>query len=113
MKDTDPRLLGIVEELPQAWIRQLTEYHSGEKELFIYTTLPPGSFAQIRYYLSKYLPTKSDVYISGPENGGWPLTFEAYDSEKGCWNWKDPSVVESSRITSFEARSTQRQVDIT
>lgn len=112
MKDADPRLLGIVKELPQAWIRQLTEYHSGKKELFIYATLPPGSFAQIRYYLSKYLPTKSDVYISGPENGGWPLTFETYDSEKGSWNWKAPLVVESPRVTSFKAKSVQSQVDM-
>ena len=103
MKDNDPRLLGIVKELPQAWIRQFTEYHSGEKELFIYTTLPPGSFAQLRYYLSKYLPTQADVYISGPENGGWPLTFDTYDSETGCWNWEEPEVIDSPRITAFEA----------
>ncbi len=109
MKENDARLLGIVNELPQAWIRQLIEYHTGEKELFIYATLPPGSFSLIRYYLSKYLHTKSDVYISGPENGGWPLTFETYDSEKGCWNWKEPLVEEYSRITAFEPRAKQRQ----
>ncbi len=109
MKDNDSRLLGIVNELPQAWIRQLTEYHTGEKELLIYATLPPGSFALIRYYLSKYLQTKSDVYISGPENGGWPLAFENYDSEKECWNWKEPVVEEGFRITAFETRKKQRK----
>lgn len=104
MKQHDTRLLGIVNELPQAWIRQLSEYHTGEKELLLYTTLPPGSFAQLRYYLSKYLHTHSDVYISGPENGGWPLTFETYNPETGRWNWKEPIVEEEARITAFEAR---------
>lgn len=110
MKESDVKLLGIVKELPQAWIRQLTEYHTGEKELFVYTTLPPGSFVLIRYYLSKYLHSRSDVYISGPENGGWPLTFNHYDSEKGCWNWIEPIVFESARITAFEKRTSPRQI---
>jgi hypothetical protein len=104
VRNNDARLLGIVNELPQAWIRQLTEYHTGEKELFIYATLPAGSFALIRYYLSKYLHTKSDVFISGPENGGWPLTFETFDSEKSRWIWKDPIVVEGPKITAFEPK---------
>jgi len=112
MKENDARLLGIVNELPQAWIRQLTKYHTGEKELFVYATLPPGSFVLIRYYLNKYLHTKSDVYISGPENGGWPLTFDTYDSENGSWIWKDPIVVEGSRITAFEPRTKLRQADM-
>jgi DNA-binding Lrp family transcriptional regulator len=113
VKENDAQLLGIVNELPQAWIRQLTEYHTGEHELFIYATLPPGSFALIRYYLSKYLHTNSDVYISGPENGGWPLRFDTYDSEKCRWIWKEPIVVENSRLTAFEMRTKPGRPEMT
>lgn len=112
IKENDSRLLGIVNELPQAWTRKLTEYHTGGKELFVYATLPPGSFAMIRYYLSKYIHTESDVFISGPENGGWPLTFDTFDSESGCWVWEEPTVHEGSRVTAFDTRPRVRKAAI-
>ncbi|MFW9830178.1 MAG: hypothetical protein ACFFD8_00120 [Candidatus Thorarchaeota archaeon] len=108
-KEADARVLGIINELPQAWIRQLTEYSSGKKEILLYTTLPPGSFAQIRYYLSKYLHTESDIYISGPENGGWPLTFETLDTEQGIWKWQEPNIIENHKIRAFERATPLKQ----
>jgi DNA-binding Lrp family transcriptional regulator len=110
IKENDSRLLGIVNELPQAWKRKLTDYQTGNKELFVYTTLPPGSFAMIRYYLSKYIHTESNVFISGPENGGWPLTFDTFDSEKGCWNWEEPTVHEGAKVTAFDTSPRLRRV---
>ncbi len=111
VKEKDARILGIIDELPQAWIRQLTEYHTGNKELFLYATLPAGSFALMRYYLNKYLQTESDVSISGPENGGWPLTFEAFDTEKGNWIWQEPIIVQNPKLVAFdmETRSNPSQ----
>lgn len=104
-EEADERMLGIINELPQAWIRHLTEYNSGNKEILFYTTLPAGSFSQIRYYLNKYLKTESDIYISGPENGGWPLTFETFDIEQGGWAWQEPVIVENHEIRAFEIKS--------
>ncbi|MFX1405166.1 MAG: AsnC family transcriptional regulator [Promethearchaeota archaeon] len=105
VKENDERLLGIVNELPQAWIRQLTKYQTHENEFFVYTTLPPGSFSLIRYYLSKYIHTPSDVFITGPENGGWPLTFETFDLESCSWTWRDPIVVENAKIAAIDPRA--------
>ncbi len=108
MKENDTRLLGIIKELPQAWIRRLTEYHTGNREIFVYATLPAGSYAQIRYYLSKYLHTKSDIFISGPENGGWPLTFDTFNIEQCRWIWQEPIIVEPHKMTAFKMKSQQR-----
>jgi DNA-binding Lrp family transcriptional regulator len=105
VKKNDERLLGIVNELPQTWIRQLTEYQTHENEFFVYTTLPPGSFSLLRYYLSKYIHTQPEVFITGPENGGWPLTFETFDLESCSWTWRDPIVVENTRIAAIDPRA--------
>jgi hypothetical protein len=102
IKKRDARIHGLVKELPQAWIRQLTEFRSGNKEILVYATLPPGSFALMRYYLSRYLQTESDIYISSPASGGWPLSFEPFDATNGQWMWQDPVIVEDSKISQLE-----------
>jgi len=105
IKKRDARIHGLVKELPQAWIRQLTEFRSGTKEILVYATLPAGSFALMRYYLSRYLQTESDIYISSPASGGWPLSFEPFDVRTGHWMWQDPVIVEEPRISNFEIQS--------
>lgn len=102
MKKGDARINGLVKELPQAWIRQITEFRSGNKEILVYATLPAGSFALMRYYLSRYLQTESDIYISSPASGGWPLSFEPFDVRNGQWMWQDPVIVEEPKISQFE-----------
>lgn len=94
IKRDDPRLLGIVGELPQAWTAQLTEYNSGDREILVYATLPAGSFTKMRYYISKYLQTCSEIFTSGPESGGWPLNFEIYDTKQGLWTWQELEITE-------------------
>jgi hypothetical protein len=105
IRKRDARIHGLVKELPQAWIRQLTEFRSGKKEILVYATLPAGSFALMRYYLSRYLPTESEIYISSPASGGWPLSFESFDVKDSHWMWQDPVIVEDTKISQFENRS--------
>ena len=102
IKKRDARIHGLVKELPQAWIRQLTEFRSGNKEILVYATLPAGSFALMRYYLNRYLPTESDIYICSPASGGWPLSFEHFDVKNGQWMWEDPVIFEDSKISQLE-----------
>lgn len=90
----DPRLLGIVRELPQTWTTHLVELKTGKKQILVYATLPAGSFAIIRYYQRRYLPAKADISLSEAESGGWPLSFRTYDVERGCWNWSDPLLTD-------------------
>jgi len=92
ISEEDPRLLGILEELPQIWTIQLTEIRTGKKQILVYTTLPAGSFAKIQYYIRRYLQSKPEIFLCGPESGGWPLSFETYDSERGIWKWQEPIV---------------------
>ncbi len=96
VNENEPMLVGILEELPQSWIRHLKDYNTGDNQLLVYTTLPPGSFAMMRYYLKCFLNTESEVFLSGPQIGGWPLSFENYDLEKGRWRWQDPRIIEES-----------------
>lgn len=107
IKENDTRITGIFDELPQAWKRQLTEYRTAKKEILLFATLPAGSFALMRYYLHKYLHTKSEISITGPENGGWPLTFDTFNVEQGGWVWQNPTITENSQFTTFDVRTKQ------
>jgi len=91
--EQDPRILGIVRELPQTWVILLTDVRSRKRRFLVYTTLPAGSFVKMRHYMAQYLPSRIEVLISGPESGGWPLSFENYDVEEGRWIWREPVVV--------------------
>jgi hypothetical protein len=90
----DLRLLGIVRELPQTWTTQLVELKTGKKQTLVYATLPAGSFAVIRYYQRRYLPTKAHAFLSETQSGGWPLSFRTYDVEQGCWKWSNPVLTD-------------------
>ncbi len=94
--EENPRLLGIVRELPQTWVTQLTELRTGKRQSLIYSTLPAGSFVMMRYYLLRYFQSKPDILICDPESGGWPLSFENYDIEQGRWVWQEPIVTEEA-----------------
>jgi DNA-binding Lrp family transcriptional regulator len=92
--EADPRLLGIVRELPQTWTTHLTELKTAKKQILIYATLPAGSFAIIRYYQRRYLRARAQIFLSEAESGGWPLSFRPYDVERGCWIWSDPVLTD-------------------
>jgi DNA-binding Lrp family transcriptional regulator len=105
ISERDKRLMGIVDELPQALIRELTGYHTGHKEILLYATLPAGSYALIRYYLAKYLHTQAEVFLAGPEIGGWPLSFDTFDFERDRWTWHEPTIVQEEAFTAFAMRT--------
>ncbi|MFX0169310.1 MAG: hypothetical protein ACFE89_08165 [Candidatus Hodarchaeota archaeon] len=105
ISEHDARLVGIIDELPQAWTRQLTDYHSGRKEILLYATLPAGSYALMRYYLAKYLHTQADISLAGPEIGGWPLSFDTFDFERSCWTWHEPTIVQEEGFTAFDVKT--------
>jgi hypothetical protein len=111
IKKEESRILGLIRELPQAWIRQLTELRSGKREILVYTTLPAGSFTLMRYYLSRYLQTESDIYISSPASGGWPLSFDTFDVTKSQWVWQPPVIIEDSKISQLEISSKIDQLE--
>jgi hypothetical protein len=94
--EEDPRLLGIVRELPQSWTTHLVELKTAKKQILVYATLPAGSFAIIRYYQRRYLKARAEVFLSETESGGWPLSFRAYDVKRGCWIWSDPALTDES-----------------
>jgi len=107
--EQDTKMIGLIKEFPQAWVTRLTDVKTGKRQFLVYTTLPAGSFVRIRHYITRYVPTRVDVFISGPESGGWPLSFENYDVEKGCWIWQEPEVVKPGTekvltLNSFESR---------
>lgn len=108
--EENPRLLGIVRELPQTWVTQLTEIRTGKSRSLIYSTLPAGSFVMMRYYLLQYFQNKPDIHICDPESGGWPLSFENYDIDEGRWVWQEPVVTEEANI-SLQLRSTSKSVE--
>jgi DNA-binding Lrp family transcriptional regulator len=96
VEEENQRLLGIVKELPQTWVTQLTELRTGKRQSLIYSTLPAGSFVMMRYYLLRYLQSKPEILICDPESGGWPLSFENYDVEQGRWVWQEPIITEEA-----------------
>jgi DNA-binding Lrp family transcriptional regulator len=109
IKEKDSRIIGIFDELPQAWKRQLTEYSTGKREILLFATLPAGSFALMRYYLHKYLCTTSEISITGPGNGGWPLSFDTFDTDRGSWIWQNPIIAECPKFTTFNVRAKQNR----
>jgi DNA-binding Lrp family transcriptional regulator len=109
ISERDKRLMGIIDELPQAWIRELTGYHTGQKEALLYATLPAGSYALMRYYLTKYLHTQAKLSLAGPEIGGWPLSFDSFDFERDRWTWHEPTIVQEEAFTAFEMKSQTKE----
>lgn len=107
----DPRLLGIVRELPQTWTTHLVELKTGKKQILVYATLPAGSFAIIRYYQRRYLPTKPHVFLSEAESGGWPLSFRTYDVERGYWNWSNPTLTDERPENVLPLRGLQKSLE--
>jgi len=107
--ERDKRLMGIIDELPQAWIRELTGYHTGQKETLLYATLPAGSYALMRYYLAKYLHIQAKISLAGPEIGGWPLSFDSFDFERGRWMWHEPTIVQEEAFTAFEMKTQTKE----
>jgi DNA-binding Lrp family transcriptional regulator len=109
ISEQDRRLMGIIDELPQTWIRELTGYHTGHKEMLLYATLPAGSYVLMRYYLAKYLHTQAEVSLAGPEIGGWPLSFDSFDSEQGRWIWHEPAIIQEEAFTAFEMKTQTKE----
>jgi hypothetical protein len=97
--EENPQLLGVVRELPQTWVTQLTEIRTGKRRSLIYSTLPAGSFVMMRYYLLQYFPNNPDILICDPESGGWPLSFDNYDVDEGRWVWQEPIVTNEANIS--------------
>lgn len=108
--EEDPRLLGIVKELPQTWVTQLTETRTGNRRSLIYSTLPAGSFVMMRYYLLQYFQSNPDIHICDPESGGWPLSFENYDIDQGRWIWQEPVVTEEAN-NSLQLRGALKSIE--
>ena len=110
LDEENPRLLGIVRELPQTWVTQLTEIRTGKRRSLIYSTLPAGSFVMMKYYLLQYFQSNPDILICDPESGGWPLSFDNYDVDEGRWVWQEPIVTDEAR-SSLHLKNTLKTVE--